>query len=370
MLKKEILECSVGDVPEERNSNFELFRIFLMLFIIAHHYVVNSGLTKLYDFSDITPNMIFLQIYGMFGKTVINCFTLITGYFMVKSNITLKKFLKIYLEVKFYYFLLFLVFFITGYESISIKGLIKTVFSVVYEAGNLYTGTFIMFFLFIPFLNILIKGMDKKQHERILLLTICYFTVFSTFFKHDTFSFIGWMMVCYLIGSYIRLYPCKAFESKRYAILCLAVTVILMVLSILVIDFVGIKWGIDNYYYMLSDSHKFLALTCSLSAFLLFKNMNIKQNKVINRVAASTFGILLIHANSDTMRRFLWKDLFNNTAFYDSGILVLHAIGSVFAVYIVCLAIDQMRIKCIERPLLKYIESSEKVIRLSKILER
>ena len=29
----------------------------------------------------------------MFGKTGINCFTLLTGYFMVKSNITLKKFL-------------------------------------------------------------------------------------------------------------------------------------------------------------------------------------------------------------------------------------------------------------------------------------
>ena len=29
---------------KERNSNIELYRIFLMLLIIAHHYVVNSGL--------------------------------------------------------------------------------------------------------------------------------------------------------------------------------------------------------------------------------------------------------------------------------------------------------------------------------------
>ena len=29
-----------------RNSNLELFRIITMLFIVAHHYVVNSGLTS------------------------------------------------------------------------------------------------------------------------------------------------------------------------------------------------------------------------------------------------------------------------------------------------------------------------------------
>ncbi len=32
-------------MPKMRNSNLELFRIFLMLMIIAHHYVVNSGFT-------------------------------------------------------------------------------------------------------------------------------------------------------------------------------------------------------------------------------------------------------------------------------------------------------------------------------------
>lgn len=43
-----------------RDSNFELFRIILMLLIIAHHYVVNSGFGQLYDFDHITGNMIFL----------------------------------------------------------------------------------------------------------------------------------------------------------------------------------------------------------------------------------------------------------------------------------------------------------------------
>lgn len=32
-----------------RQSNLELFRIIMMLVIIAHHYVVNSGLLDLID---------------------------------------------------------------------------------------------------------------------------------------------------------------------------------------------------------------------------------------------------------------------------------------------------------------------------------
>lgn len=31
---------------KERNSNLELYRIIVMLLIIAHHYVVNSGLEE------------------------------------------------------------------------------------------------------------------------------------------------------------------------------------------------------------------------------------------------------------------------------------------------------------------------------------
>lgn len=51
-----------------RNSNLELLRIVIMLLIVLHHYVVNSGISDLYDFSHITGNMIFTQIVGCAGK--------------------------------------------------------------------------------------------------------------------------------------------------------------------------------------------------------------------------------------------------------------------------------------------------------------
>lgn len=327
-----------------------------MLLIIAHHYVVNSGLTQLYDFEHITGNMIFLQLFGMFGKTVINCFTLITGYFMVTSTISVKKFVRIYLEVKFYSIIFYLIFLVTGHENFSLKGCIQTVLNVVYESGLLYTGTYIVFFLFLPFLNILARHMKKRQYEYLLVLSIGYFTIVSTFLKHETFDFLGWMMVVYLIGAYIRLYPREIFQSKTKAGTLLFVSILLMAASVLAVDYIGSSYGFTDAYYMCSNSNKFLALTCSISAFLFFKNIRVKQSRMINVTASSTFGILLIHANSDTMRRFLWQDVFENVSFYHSVWLFVHAVAVVGIVYVVCFILDQCRMNFIEKPVMSKLE--------------
>jgi hypothetical protein len=84
--------------------------------------------------------------------------------------------------------------------------------------------------------------------------------------------------------------------------------------------------------------------------------LNIKYNKVINTIAASAFGVLLIHANSDTMRQWLWKDTLNNVGMFNSKFLFVHAIVSVAAVYIVCTLIDILRIRFLEKPFFKWYD--------------
>lgn len=93
----ETVKYSRGGV--QRDSNLELYRIIVMLAIVAHHYVVNSGLmAEINTSGPMAFNSLFLLLYGCWGKVGINCFALITGYFMCQSNITVKKFLKLVLE--------------------------------------------------------------------------------------------------------------------------------------------------------------------------------------------------------------------------------------------------------------------------------
>lgn len=343
----------------ERESNIELFRIVLMLLIISHHLVVNSSVKELFDFGNIMPNMIFLQIFGMFGKTVINCFTFVTGFYMIKSKISLRKFLRIYFQVKFYYLLFYVLFILFGYEIFSVKGLVKTVFCVIYEANSLYVGTYIVLYLFIPFLNIFAKNMDQKQYKLFLAMTIIYFTIFSSLFMHDTFDFLGWMMVTYFIGGYIRLYGMPFLGTLSKSIVTSIVSILIIIMSILFIDFIGFKYGISNYYYFVSNGNKLLALLCSVALFSFFKKIRIKKSKVINTIAGATFGVLLFHANSDTMRNFLWKIVFDIRGHYTSSFLPLYAVGVVCCVFVIGTVIELIRKNTIEKWLFAYLDKNK-----------
>ena len=95
---------------------------------------------------------------------------------------------------------------------------------------------------------------------------------------------------------------------------------------------------------------------------MFFKNLQISTSKIINTVALSTFGVLCIHANSDTMRQWLWKDVVNCVGSYDSPWIAVYAIGSVVAIFAICTVIDILRIRFIERPFFKLWDKYEERI--------
>lgn len=134
------------------------------------------------------------------------------------------------------------------------------------------------------------------------------------------------------------------------------ISLVLSWLSVVAGNIVDMWIRLKIEYYFISDSNKPLALITAVCAFMYFKNLNIRYSKFINTVAASVYGVLLIHANSDTMRQWLWIDVLNNTGMYNSMWLPVHAICSVIGIYIICTVIDIMRIRFVENPLFRYLE--------------
>ncbi len=334
---------------KRRDSNIELFRIITMLLIVAHHYVVNSGLLEVMSAKPLSGKSIFLFVLGAWGKIGINCFVFITGYFMCKSNITLKKFVKLLFEIIFYNILFYFVFVIAGYHSFSLGTLIWYVLPVPPVSDN-FGGCYLIFFLFIPFINILIRNISRKQHI-ILIALSCFVYVFLGSMPGFVVSmnYVSWFIVLYFISSYVRLYQSGGgvLENKYLWLIMSVICVLASALSI----FIGLKMEmVEAVYFFVADSNKFLAVITAFSLFMFFKNIKISYNRFINVVASSTFGVLLIHANSDIMRQWLWRDTLNNAGMYNSPYLYIHAICSVLAVYCICVVIDQIRIRLIEKP--------------------
>lgn len=334
-----------------RNTNLELFRIVSMLFIVAHHYVVNSGMMAEMSANSFAVNSLFFYLFGAWGKTAINGFVMITGYFMCKSHITVKKFLKLLFEVEFYNILIYLIFSVTGYNSFSFLDFLKAIFPIKGIETD-FSSTFLVFYLFIPFLNVLLKNINEKMHLGLISLCLFIYTLLGTVPKFPvSMNYVSWFITVYFVSSYVRLYPKEIFcKDKLWGI----ATIISIVISSISIVFC-LYLGVGDYYF-LSDSNKILALVTAFSAFMYFKNVHIPYSKTINTIASATFGVLLIHANSDTMRWWLWNDVLHNSIVFNSSWCYLHFVGSVICIYIICTCIDLIRINFLEKPFFRWYD--------------
>lgn len=340
---------------KQRESNLELFRIISMHLIVAHHYVVNSGLTLPEGPLATDPlswHSIFLLLFGAWGKTGINCFMMITGYFMCTSHITAKKFAKLFCEVMFYHAGIYLIFLLVGYSQFSVGAFLKAFIPVTKIAQN-FTGCFIVFWLFIPFLNILVSHMNEKQHICLLLLTGFTYIVLGTVHRVEM-NYVSWFMVLYLISSYIRLYPKAWFSNNKICGTLLFLSLTAGIASIVGCAWIGTKINRFSPFFFVSDSNTFLAVAIGVSAFLFFKNLRIPYSRFINTVAASTFGVLLIHASGSTMRQWLWKDTVDCVGHYGDKFMPLYAFGCVAAIFAVCICIDILRINFLEKPFFRF----------------
>lgn len=354
--KTQIVERSV----KSRQSNFELLRIVLMVLIVLHHFCVNSGLFGLIDLNNITANTIILQFLAIFGKMGIAVFVLISGYFMINSKITFKKIFLLWSEALFYHLIIGIIFWATGYSGFSKSEFIKYLFYVTVFFDNGFVPTYLGLMLLSPFINKAIKSLTQKQF---FITNVLLFVLFSTIttitFRIGNVSYFVSMLIIYMIGAYLRLYPNSKIDSKKCGFILFTVSVFVTWLSIIVVDFVGPKVGFDYYFYMASNQASILMISSAVGMFIWFKNMNIKQNKIINTIAHSTIGVLFIHANSDAMRQWLWQDVCKNTTFFTSPYFILIAIGVSLAVYFVCVAIDLVRWQLLEKPIVNALDKKD-----------
>lgn len=346
----------------KRSSNLELYRVICMLSIVAHHFVANSGLTSLGSPMELEPNNIkslYLWGLGMWGKTGINCFLMITGYFMCTSKITVRKFLKLILQIYFYKISIYSIFLCTGYESFTFEKFIKLV-SPFWGLNQNFIGCFIVFWLTIPFWNILIKNLTQRNHLFLLaLLLTCYSILGSIPTFKISFNYVTWFGIIYLTSSYIRLHPHHIFSNRRiWGIVCI-LTILLALTSMYILS---TELNVKQPIFFVHDSNKIFATIIAISSFIWFLNLKISYNKTINIIGGSTFGVLLIHANSDAMRQWLWKDLINVIGMYELPImqLVFYSLGTIIIVFSSCTLIDIIRSTYLEKKLFKWYDNNMK----------
>ena len=346
-----------------RNSNLELLRILAMMGIVASHYI-GCIIPQLHELN--TPLSNFLLIQGTWGKIGINCFMLISGYFMCIQDASLKKWIKLLAWVYFYTVVIEIPLIIFGFIPNTFESWWHAIFPWRFFDMDHFKTAFLIFYLFTPFVKKFIQTLTKKELERILiLLTI----IFVGYYNMPTFSDgmaklinpLVWFSYLYLLAGYIRLYD-NPFMHRNTAFWGgqLLLGVILVCSSTLILHYLGQN---DHVYKYSGYTNSIFVFYTSLSSFIFFLKVDIPKSIIINVLGASTFGVLLIHTCCDTVYYFIFDDMLKTPVVlgldFPKGVLVVCV--SILSLYLVLSFIDILRRVFIEPILLKKIYSIFKI---------
>ena len=333
---------------KNRNSNIELLRIVSMILIILHHFTWYSDINTINIKIDILKNIL---VSG--SQIAINCFILITGYFLINSEFKIKKLLKIVLETVFYSIIIFVIFCIFDAHNFSWDRLQMNFLPITHKLYWFFTNYIILYCLF-PFINIMLKQLSKKQFKILLFVLIGIFSIIPTIISSSSiYSELAWFITVYCIGAYIRLNGNKYFKNLKLNLCIFIIGYVIVISSIILFSIYKIM-PIQRF----GQLNKLPIVIISINLFLIFLNIKVMNNKIINTISQCTFGVYLIHEHY-LMREFLWKYLFNASRITSSLKLIMYAVAVTFIVYIVCTMIDVIRENLIEEPVFKLIDKIE-----------
>lgn len=331
---------------KKRDANLDLLRIFSMLLIIFLHSIDHSGVLEQAEHSS-TAMYFYVRFTYALCQICVNCYVMLSGYYLVNSTFRLQKLVALWMETVFYAFTLKLLFMVTGQEHLSILSLISCFFPILtgrYWFITIYVGLYLVS----PFLNKLIHAMSKKEHT---VLNICLFVLFSLWSSiHPAIAGmnsgggwgLAWFVVLYLAAAWFRLYY---MPKHKPALLFGAFFLIPLLIAAGQLAAnaagIGVLQKIIGNWFRYDSAPAHLMTMALFAAFLNLKIKNERASKAICSVAPLTLGVYLIHDHTN-VSPWLWASL-NLPLKMDSAYFPLIQLGCVLAIFIVCIAVDALR---------------------------
>lgn len=350
---------------KERSSNLELCRIVCMLMIIAHHCVVHGGAIGM----DVCTNKYIALFLLPGGKLCFDAFLAMSAWFMVDQTFKTERFLKTWLQVFFYSVLFFFVAKAFGSE-LGKRQLLSTLLPITGNSHG-FAAAYLAFYLLLPFLRMVSDHLNQNQ-AKWLVIVLVYFQVINQLigrfngYYQVLYSELTLFVMCYFIAFYLKKYPLKITQNKFVMLAVAGMTwlVVFLIWCLVAIyrpgdPTVGFLFGLCQ------DESSVLFLIGGYALFFFFNNLRIPTSRLINTVAHTTFGILLIH-DHNFFRYPLWKTIFKAESWFYSEKFLLYVGFCTVSLFLICGLVDFVRQKTLER----LIFSSYYVVNTCRKLDR
>ena len=351
------MSTNTNTLKKERNSSIELLRIISMIMIIFFHFAYHGGFEWV-DNSVSLPHF-WYNLLSMGGKIGVDVFVMISGYFLSKSKsgINFLKVVKFWLQLIFYSVSIYITCSLTGIIDFNAKEMVYNLLPIITEKWW-FASTYFVLFIIHPFINIFLDSIDKRTHKKLLLILILIWSIIPTFTNKP---FLGndltWFITLYCISGYIGKYGLNArLTHKQYLISTFAFFTISYLTSF-IFTVAGTKIALlNNYITYFYKAESVTTLLISVSLFMTFITLKVKQNNWINILGSATFGVYLIHDNRQ-IRELLWNECFVGRNYSNSILLIPFSIVVVFTVFIACSLIELIRQNLIEKRFIKMLSS-------------
>ncbi|WP_160300072.1 acyltransferase [Demequina oxidasica] len=336
-------------MARQRNSVIEVYRILAMLAIVSYHYGVHGGVLGSADPSDAER---FLTGYSTMGKWGVDAFVLIGAYFMAQSTFRWRGLRSILIQVWSTSWMILIVALIWIPDRVDTETTWRALFPVATEFYWFVT-VYVMLMIFSPFINLLVKAMSQRQHLTLVAVVLIAWSVLSVIpdVKFGANS-MTWFVALYLVAAYVAKYRVSG-PAKWWAASAAAFAALVPVTTLLASDVAATNPGLGfDPELMRSQYAPFVALS-AICGLVAVTKMRPRFSPAINTIAAATFGVYLIHDNA-ILRPLIWESwVGTERAAADPSTLWWHAIGFTLVVYAAATAIELVRDRLIQRPLMK-----------------
>ena len=306
-------------MKQQRQINLEILRILCMLFIIVGHVGGRSGIESFSSFATIAPH-------------AVNCFVLISGYFLITSKFKIERALRVILETIFYTFTITIILYLLG--KASTQDIAK---SIMPFAPTKFTYWFVNKYLAVillsPFICKVCATISKRQYQILLVTLLLIGSSLITVFPFgelfgNGFSLL-WMITVFITGGYLRLH---APQFKYWGLVTLALLVIYNICNIY-------GQGVINLKY-----NSLITYALAICTFMWFSRLSIPNAGIVAKtttyIAPHVFAAYLIHEQG-LMRTYI-VDILHNFSGHMPDMLYLYLFG--IAVILLSVIIDKFRI--------------------------
>ncbi|WP_256379754.1 acyltransferase family protein [Butyrivibrio sp. WCD2001] len=318
-----------------------MLRLICIFFIISNHFVGQSGI---YEGGSLGRCFFYASLNSL-SRVACSVFIIISAWFSVNKKFKMMKLVHVWLTLIMYTVPITVYLYFKGLAGKN--DLLMALFP--FEYSQLwFAAYFIVLLLLMPLLNLFIKKAPKNLVLFFLLWMFILQCLYSTitrelgFFYHDIWP----MIFIYVLTGYIRHYEIKIPKAK-IAGLVFVIFLFLVTGACAIAAKRGMHLLAAYGELYRARFQTIPNLLMAFSLFFFFLNVNVKQSKIVNKLATTVLGIYCFH-QVPIWYDYLWQNVFKANHYAEilhGKTRMLYTLGVIVTVWGVGTIVELIRSK-------------------------